>query len=106
MTTQKPYYPIMINYLDHTIRYETREGSNNILHGWFGVLSQDTAKDGYDLIIERLQYDYDAQEEEDIIDTIVDRIKLDNHLTGNSVYRYNLETSYWEVHIDPNKEVM
>lgn len=105
MTAQKAYYPIMINYLDHLIRYKTRETSDKFLEVRFGVLSQDTDICGYHIIIHRLQWEYDAQEEEDIIDAIVDRIKLDNHLTGNSKYHYRMETDCWEVHIAPNKEV-
>ena len=104
MTTQKAYSPLMINYLDHTIRYETREGSNKILKTRFRVLAEFVDTLGYNIIIERLQHDYDAQEEEDIIDAIVDRIKFDNYLTGKSVYQYSMEGDYWKVHIEPNKE--
>lgn len=105
MTAQKAYYPIMINYLDHTIRYETREGGDKILKTRFRVLPEFVDILGYNIIIHRLQHDYDAQEEEDLIDAIVDRIKFDNHLTGESVYQYDMECDYWKVHIEPNKEI-
>lgn len=105
MTAQKAYYPIMINYLDHTIRYKTREGSNKYLKTKFRVLAVFVDTLGYNIIIERLQHDYDAQEEEDIIDAIVDRIKFDNYLTGKSAYQYDMENDHWEVHIESNKEI-
>lgn len=105
MSTQKAYYPIMINYLDHTIKYKTREGSNKVLKTKFRVFAEESDKFGYNIIIDRLQYDYDAQEEEDIIDAIVDRIKFDNCLTGKTTYRYRIEEDLWEVHIEPNKEI-
>lgn len=105
MTAEKAYYPIMINYLDHIIRYKTREGSRKTLKTKFRVLPVFVDTLGYNIIIERLQHDYDAQEEEDIIDAIVDRIKFDNFLTGKSVYQYSTEADYWKVHIEPNKEI-
>lgn len=107
MTAQKAYYPIMINYLDHTIRYKTREGkdTNKYLKTRFRVLPVFVDTLGYNIIIERLQHDYDAQEEEDIIDAIVDHIKFDNYLTGKSVYQYDMEGDYWKVHIESNKEI-
>jgi hypothetical protein len=101
---EKAYSPLMINYLDHTIQYKLREANNKILKTKFRVLPVFVDTLGYNIIIERLQHDYDAQEEEDIIDWIVDRIKYDNYLTGKSVYQYDMEGDYWKVHIEPNKE--
>ncbi len=102
----KEYYPIEINYLDHTIKYgyKTHKGTKKIFKVGFGVFAKETDKFGYHIIIDRLQHDYDAQEEEDAIDAIIDRIKFDNHLTGKTAYRYCIQEDRWEVHIDPNKE--
>lgn len=104
MSVEKEYYPIKINYLDHTISYKIHESSNETLKAKFEVLQQDTNLFGYNIVIDRLQYEYDPQEEEDIVDAIVDRIKLDNYLTGSSVYRYSKLLDRWEVRINPEKE--
>lgn len=96
---EKAYSPLKIDYLGHTIQYKPREG-NKILKAKFRVLPKAADALGYNIIIERLQHDYDAQEEEVIIDWIVDRIKYDNYFTGKTAYQYSMENDHWEVYIE------